>query len=323
MENPTQIYLEAQVIEINSDKAKDLGIQYGVNRTGGIFYFGESSVRSTDPTPFRHNPAKWFEQHFGNINAQINALVTDGKARILSRPSVITMSGEQATINIGKKIPYQSVTDSGSPKTDFEETGIILQFKPIVDAQGRIVSSIHTEVSAPSGEAVDGQPIIDTRFADSVINVRSGSTMVIGGLMDSSISKTIQKLPLLGDIPILGEFFKYTSKSRDKRELMILVTPRIVEMEDTSKTKLSDEMRDFYHEGQREKNALNDVDVNALPPPFTEEDKNKSKKSRKDRKKAKKESRQAREERVPEENDKSENANTDSNTGVEIFADYD
>ena len=275
MENPIQIRLEAQVVEINTEKAKDLGIQYGVSRTGGIFYFGEDYERS-NPTSFRNNPAKWFESHFGSINAQITALVTDGKARILSRPNITTMSGEQATINIGGQIPYQSTNSNGSTNTEFKDYGIILQFKPVLDAQGRITMAVHAEVSSLSGETVDGQPIISTRFADSVVNVFSGSAMVIGGLMDSSESKNINKIPLLGDIPILGEFFKYTSKSRDKRELMIIVTPHIVEMGDTSRNLMSDEMREYYYNGQRERNAMHDTDLNALPPPFTEEDKDKN-----------------------------------------------
>ena len=110
--------------------------------------------------------------------------------------------------------------------------------------------------------------------------------MVVGGLMDSSESKHVNKIPLLGDIPILGEFFKYTSKSRDKRELMILVTPYIVTNGETYRAEVSDTMRDFYYDVQREKDGLNDIDVNELPPPFTEEDKKpkKYKKSKKNKK---------------------------------------
>ncbi len=303
MVNPLQIRLEAQVIEISSDKAKDLGITYGESGSGGVFTFGEahdrtnkarvyvyndpstgaptsSSVTYSDPVDFKDKPLKWIEQRFGPINATIHALVTKGDAHILSRPNITTMSGEQATIQIGGQIPY-TVSNANGSTTNFKDYGIILQFKPVIDAQNRITSVVHTEVSNLSGQTVDGQPIIATRRADSVINIDSGSTMVIGGLMDSTESKQVSKIPLLGDIPILGEFFKYTTKSRDKRELIIVITPYIMGDGEVKRAGMSDELRDLYHAGQRDKNNLNDVDLNALPPPFDE--KKKDKKSKKDK----------------------------------------
>ena len=141
------------------------------------------------------------------------------------------MSGEQSTIQIGGQIPYTARTSDGW-STEFKDYGIILQFKPIVDAQNRINSTIHAEVSSISGTTSDGQAIIATRRADSVISLDSGSPIVIGGLMDSSESKRVQKIPLLGDIPIIGEFFKHTSKSKDKREIIIIVTPYLVDTQE-------------------------------------------------------------------------------------------
>ena len=246
--HPTQIRLEAQIIEINSDNAKELGLQYGTTGSGGIFYFGEDYTRTNASRSFRNNPIRWAEQHFSPINATLNLLITQQKARILSRPSVMTLSGEQATIQIGGKIPYTSTNNNGSSNTQFEDYGIILQFKPVVDAQNRINSMIHAEVSSMSGQTVNGQPIISTRRADSVINLNSGSPIVIGGLMDSTEIKTVQKIPILGDLPILGEFFKHTSKSRDKRELIIVVTPFIVETQENSQTPATEPMRDFIAE---------------------------------------------------------------------------
>ncbi len=289
MLNPLKIRLEAQIVEINSDKARDFGITYGESGSGGVFSMGESNNRTnkaryyrdsngrmqsetySDPTAFRHNPITWMEQRFGAINTTIHALVSDGKARILSRPSVTTLSGEQALIQIGGKIPYQSYSENGVVDTKFEDYGIILQLKPIVDAQNRVVTTVHTEVSNLSGQSVNGQPIISTRLADSVISLDSGSTMIIGGLMDSSESKAVSKVPLLGNIPILGEFFKYTSKRRDKRELIILVTPYIVE--EPSRAGMSSEMRDYYHAGQRDKLNMSDIDLNESPPPLPDKHK--------------------------------------------------
>ena len=323
--HPTRIRLEAQVIEINSDKAKDLGITYGNSGEGGIFYFGESY--GTSGTHFRHNPARWFEEHFGAINATIHTLVSNGDARILSRPNITTMSGESAYIQIGGQIPY-TVSNSNGSTVNFKDYGIILQFKPTVDAQNRINSAVHTEVSNLSGQSVDGQPIISTRTANTTIKIESGSTMIIGGLMDSSESKSVSKFPLLGNIPVLGEFFKYTSKRRDKRELIILVTPYILSDGEESYAGMTDELRDYYHAGQREQNSLNDVNLNELPPPFPEK-KEKPKKDKKaekpkdDSKSKNKKSEKDTAAEKPKDEKKSKNKEKHSNTswGVEIFGD--
>ena len=293
--NPTQIRLEAQIIEINSDDVKDLGITYGTDPANapGIFNFGEDNDRTvrsesytytdesgnTETTehtygsnviPFKNNPLKWINQRFGKINAQIHLLVNNGKARILSRPSVMTLSGEQATIQIGGEIPYSTTNLNGWTNTTFKKYGIILQFRPVVNAQNRISSAIHTEVSSVSGQAVNGQPIISTRSADSVISLYSGLPIVIGGLMDSSETKNVAKIPLLGDIPILGEFFKHTSKTRDKRELIIVVTPYLVEdTNEISQTPMSDNMREFYDAERDAKERMKNYDFRTAKEPFT------------------------------------------------------
>lgn len=328
--NPTQIRLEAQIIEINSDAAKEFGLQYGTNGSGGLFSFGEGytnhshttinesyssshsnsysggnssygdnssyysssyaddysnsngtntrnssnsysgnngysggsdftrSVTSTwnDMVKFGNNPIKWVTQHFAPINATLTALVNNGKARILSRPSVVTLSGEQATIHVGGEIPYHEYDSDGKLITNWKDYGIILQFKPVVDAQNRINSMVHAEVSNLNGTTSNGQPIISVRRADSAINLHSGSPIVIGGLMDSSESKRVQKIPLLGDIPILGEFFKHTSKSRDKREIIIVVTPYLVGEEESSYAPMSEPMRDWYNQEEQYRETM-------------------------------------------------------------------
>lgn len=193
----------------------------------------------------------------------ISALVTQGKAKILSRPSITTMSGEAAVIQVGGEIPYTTRDSNGTPHTEFKDYGIILQFKPVVDAESRIVTAVHTEVSMPNGESVDGQPVLDRRRADAVVTVSPDSTMVIGGLMDSRDYKTVRKFPLLGDIPVIGEFFKYTTHTKDKQEMIILVTPHLVSEYESSQARMSPDMESFYKQGQREEKAKKNVDLDA------------------------------------------------------------
>ena len=291
MTNPIQIRLEAQIVAIRPEYTKNLGFQYdGTTLPGytpnlsnaGVFHGGEYF----NDGDFRNNPWKWFVNSRAGLNYSLNALITDSKAKILSRPSIMTMSGEQATIRVGGEIPYSVRDSDGTYTTKFKDYGIILQLKPVVDGEGRIISAIHAEVSSLGTKMDDGNYMLDQRRAEAVVTMEDGSTMVIGGLMDSSERKVVTKIPLLGDIPILGEFFKYTSKSKDDQELVILVTPYIIDMDGTTHTSMSDEMRDFYQNGKRKKDALNDVDLNELPPPFTEEDKKpkKYKKSKKNKK---------------------------------------
>lgn len=261
MRNPTQVRLEAQVIAIRPTDRQNLGIQYGnnPNEAPGIFVFGEDHGTGT---PFRNNPLNWATDRHAPINLQVQALIVKNKAKILSRPSIMTMSGEPASIRVGGEIPYVIRGSDGIYTTNFKNYGIILQFKPIVDAENRIVSAIHAEVSNMSGETVDGQPILNHRGADSVVTMTSGSTLVIGGLLDSSEQKNVVKVPLLGDIPIIGEFFKYTSKTKEKQELIILVTPYIVESDSVSRVKMSEEMEEHYLNGQRERALMREVDLN-------------------------------------------------------------
>ena len=248
----------------------DNGRNGGNDWSGGNSFSRSVNVSYSDLVGFANNPLKWIGQHFAPINMRVTALTTKGKAKILSRPSVMTLSGEEATIQIGGEIPYITSSPLGTyTNTRFKSYGIILQFKPVVDEQNRISSMIHAEVSNLSGQTVNGMPIISTRSADSMINVYSGGTIVIGGLMDSTEIKNVQKIPLLGDIPILGEFFKHTSKSRDKRELIILVTPRIVGEEDAGQTYWSPTMREWYGLDQKYREAMERVDFNR---PKDEED---------------------------------------------------
>ncbi len=269
MLTPTQVRLEAMVIAIRPEDKESLGFQYSgaLSASGtsaasasGIFFGGESYRDGTGRTPYRNN-----------IDVTLNALVTQSRAKILSRPSITTMSGEPAVIQVGGQIPYTTRDQNGVASTSFKDYGIILQFRPVVDADDRIVSSIHTEISKPNGETVDGQPILERRRADSVVTVAPGSTMIIGGLMDSSESKSVSKIPLLGDIPIIGEFFKYTSKSSDKQELVVLITPYLVDELEQSSTRMSQDMKEYYKKGQQEEQKREVVNVEALNEEVAEE----------------------------------------------------
>lgn len=268
MEHPSQIRLEAQIIEINSDYTKNLGIQYwsqtpGANSnsgsssdnpnnnitvgTAGLFYGGEdfSSTR-------KHGG--WLGSHVANVNVTLQALINEGKARILSRPSITTMSGKTANILIGGRIPIPVSDGNGNVSIDWHEYGVKLNIEPVVDSEDKITSKVHAEVSTldySHGVKIDSfsVPGIATREAESEVNVRSGMTMAIGGLINSEDAKIVSKIPLLGDLPIIGRFFRHTSNTRDKRELIILITPTLVA--DDTPAPMSQRMKKSYEEIER------------------------------------------------------------------------
>lgn len=288
MTNPSQVRLEAQIIEINTSAERDLGIQYWsptLGNTTTTNAFGETT--STDITRGSSNlfyvgesfknprgSFGWLGSHFSNINASLQALVTEGKARILSRPSITTMSGQKANILIGGRIPIPTSAGDGQIAIDWREYGIRLNIEPVVDAENKITSKVHAEVSTLDyGHSVVENdfsiPAIASREADAVINVRSGMTMAIGGLLNSQDGKTVTKIPLLGDIPIIGQFFRHTQKTRDNRELLILITPTLVS--DETPVSMSQRMKGSYEDNERYLRNAERVNVNTPVKPGTEQ----------------------------------------------------
>lgn len=286
MTNPSQVRLEAQIIEINTSAERNLGIQYWSPTIGsttgsgsdtgnddltrgssGLFYVGENFKNS-------HGSFGWLGSHISNMNASLQALVTEGKARILSRPSITTMSGQKANILIGGRIPIPTSAGDGQIAIDWREYGIRLNIEPVVDAENKITSKVHAEVSTLDyGHSVTENdfsiPAIASREADAVINVRSGMTMAIGGLLNSQDGKTVTKIPLLGDIPIIGQFFRHTQKTRDNRELLILITPTLVS--DDTPVAMSQRMKGSYEDNERYLRNAERVNVNTPVKPGTEQ----------------------------------------------------
>ena len=170
------------------------------------------------------------------LSATLTAAASQGKVKVLSDPKVATLNNQQATINVQTQFPYvtSNVTATGvtSNNIQYVATGITLSVTPSINADGRITLQVAPTVSQPSATAAaaaGGAPGIDTRNANTTVLVRDGDTIVIGGLISDSISDVISKIPFFGDIPILGWLFKKRSKQRTRSELLIFVTPKIMD----------------------------------------------------------------------------------------------
>ena len=239
---PKQVSLEARVVAGSKQAAKELGIDWSwsslpqypkVGRgaagdwqvrernagaaTGGIIRFG----RGPEGLPYEFY-----------YTAAIRALITDGRAKMLARPNITTVQGHEALINIGAEVPVPRVSTSNSVTTsgiEYREAGIILRYTPRVTADGNIVARVHTEVSTPV--YVDDLKAyrFQKRSADTTVRLKNGETMVIGGLIDSDESRSLAKIPFLGDIPVLGAFFRSVRTSKTETELMIFLTAHVLD----------------------------------------------------------------------------------------------
>ena len=261
---PKQVLIEAKLVEVTLDDSLDYGISwsgYG-NKSGS--YIGSQDVSAT-PTEalggkYVSNtglsatkggtgvslPASNIYGAFrlGKVasnyafDATITAAAKKGKAKVLSDPKVATLNNKEANINITSQIPYTTTETSATTppvsttKVVYLTTGIILKVTPTINSDGRISMKINPSVSQASSSitpASGGAPGVDTRSADTTIIVRNGETVVIGGLIHDSQSDYVYKVPILGDIPLLGYLFKKKSTTRSRMELLIFVTPKIIE----------------------------------------------------------------------------------------------
>ena len=242
MSKPRQVRVQSRIVEISTDKVKNLGLSFGnigdsgdsdtpVLGSPGSFGLGQSHVNTEDGNRI----FGWFGS-YANVNAQLSALVKNGDAKILSEPYIITMSGEKANILIGGEIPIPVSTDDNTVTVEWREYGIKLNIEPTVQNDGSVDSKIQSEVSTVDwasavnalGNDGKGIPGLRSRKADTHVQMQPGMTMAIGGLISSEESKSVSKIPLLGDIPILGQFFRNTSKTRERKEIIILLTPMLV-----------------------------------------------------------------------------------------------
>lgn len=231
---PVQVKIEARVVEINRLKTQNLGLKFfsaSVN-SPGIFYAGQTyKANTSDPNPW----GKW--GGYADINAELSALIKDGYAKVLSQPHMVTLSGEKANILVGGQIPIPVSNQNGQISIEWKDYGIKLDISPEASLDGVISSKIKAEVSSldwnsPNKIQLGANMIIPPlkmRKAESSIALGSGQTMAIGGLIANEISRDVSKLPLLGDLPVLGQLFRSTSFTKGETELIILVTPTILD----------------------------------------------------------------------------------------------
>lgn len=163
------------------------------------------------------------------INLELSALETDQKGRIIASPRVVTAHGIEAIIEQGDRVPYQQATSSGATSIRFMDATLRLKVKPLITYNGQIDMELNVNQDK-IGTAINQflPPPINTKQVTTKVLVENGGTVVIGGIFDRTENHVVNKVPLLGDIPVLGNIFRNTTRVDNKRELLIFVTPRIL-----------------------------------------------------------------------------------------------
>jgi type IV pilus assembly protein PilQ len=162
------------------------------------------------------------------ISMELTALEADGKGKIISSPRVLTGDKVEALIEQGTELPYQSATSSGATSVSFRKANLSLKVKPQITPDGNIIMTLDINKDSVGATTAAGIAI-DTKHVKTEVLVENGGTVVIGGIYIQTESKTTTKVPLFGDIPVLGNLFKNTANTDNKTELLVFITPRIVD----------------------------------------------------------------------------------------------
>lgn len=237
-----QVFVQAVIAEISLDKLKDFGTQLAVS--GGGVSGNTAAAGVFDPFNFLGSSGAQqqaivtvLKSLTGNlqIGANVNALFTDGTVNVLSTPTIMTSDNKEAEIFVGENVPFVTSTSSTSiaVQTSIErkDTGIILRITPQITEGDYLKLDIYQEISAVKDALNKGAAADITttkRSAKTSVVVKDKDTVVIGGLIQDQDTTTINKIPVLGDIPLLGWLFKTKSTERKKTNLLILLTPRII-----------------------------------------------------------------------------------------------
>ncbi len=247
-----QVVLNVKVAEVNRQRLKELGFDFFVSMlnsrriegsaTVGFFSGGVAQARIPilrDPLGERVTAAFKYTSLSGDreIGALVRALETDGTLKFLASPNLVAVTGEKAKFLAGGEIPIPIVQSAGTGNTsinvEFKEFGVKLDFEPTVIDSGIINLRVVPEVSQPdfsNAVVISGFliPAFRTRRVDTVVELRDGQSLVIGGLTTTEVAKDDRGIPILKNIPLIGYLFKNTREQITEQELVVLVSPRII-----------------------------------------------------------------------------------------------
>jgi len=243
---PTQVHLRVRVAEVSREVIKEFGINWETLFNSGNFAFGFANGRDliSDGGAIFRSPANAgganpgigfgsFNSGSASVSTALDALAEEGLVTVLAEPSLTALSGETASFLAGGEFPIPVASDDNEIEIEFKEFGISLAFTPTVLSQNRISLRVRPEVSelSDNGAITIGGltiPALATRRAETTVELGSGQSFAVGGLLSNDIQNTVSKFPGLGDLPVLGTLFRSQRFQTNETELVIMVTPYLV-----------------------------------------------------------------------------------------------
>ena len=260
-----QVMIEARIVEANEGFSRELGVRWsaqsidngghaitGVN--GGLVSQSSGSGTSSLPwagsngttgdlgTPNVNLPVSaptaavtlFRNTAHGFLGLELSAMQENSKGKVVSSPRVLTQDRKEASLSEGEDVPYQTATSSGATATQFVEAVTGIKVTPQITPDGNVIMTLKVTKNSISRYTPLGEPVIGKKEVETSAMVENGGTMVVGGIYVEEQTDDAGKVPLLGDIPVLGNLFKHTTKKNARRELLIFVTPRIIDTLNTS-----------------------------------------------------------------------------------------
>ena len=233
----SQVLIKVAFVELTHNDNSNLGIDALFN---GSIGGGEGNAITAGTAFDLGGSGALMQLNYDDVSVSVNALAEEGKVEILSRPSILTRNNREALISVGSLVPFMqtgnvnSVTGVQIPQYEYEPIGISLRVTPYITPHGLVELSLFPEISETTGDKIEVSeglqlPVFATRSAQTVVVTPNGKTVIIGGLMQDNKVETVRKVPLLGDIPILGSLFRHKEMKDTKTELLIFLTPFIVQ----------------------------------------------------------------------------------------------
>jgi type IV pilus assembly protein PilQ len=226
-----QVEINARLVDLDTRASRELGFNWSVTNFMSPGNNVAGDLQITNPV---QNPAGALKvatvQDWGELMMKVEALEASNKARLISNPVITTTDNREASILVGQKIPLIVSDEAGNAITQLTTIGIQLRVTPHINKDKNVTLDIHNEVSDLSSQAtVQGGVIINTSESDTRVLVEDGETAIIGGLIRKVESTLESGVPVLKDIPLLGALFKHSTDVKANRELVVFVTPRIVD----------------------------------------------------------------------------------------------
>jgi type IV pilus assembly protein PilQ len=248
-----QVLIEARIVEVTKDFARDLGIRWGIskpNHLSGTLSGANQMEQGTSPAnvnPYTQRlnldlvaaPATGMTPASVGIalaklsdnillDLELSALESEGRAELISSPRLITTNQQPAVIDSGQEIPYQESTSSGATAVAFKKAVLSLRVTPQITPDSKILMDLKINQDTASSQLFNGVPAILTKEIQTNVLVSNGQTIVLGGIYQQDKSRTITRIPFFGQLPVVGNLFKNTQISLTNDELLIFITPKII-----------------------------------------------------------------------------------------------